>query len=110
MLDNKKAYISISWWMSAHAKFKTCAVHANALEFLNWATNVRICLFLSIQICERIADKYVSFYIHHSLLCQLIECELAWLPQEDGNLVSINVKLVGLYKWRDGVYQCHLMH
>jgi len=49
------------------------------------------------------------FYIHHNLLCQLIEYELGMAQkgywQEDGNLVGINVKLVGYTNGGNGVYQ-----
>jgi hypothetical protein len=45
---------------------------------------------------------WLIFYIHYGLLRQLIEYGLGMAQkcyqQEDGNSVSQNVKLVGLYK------------
>jgi hypothetical protein len=46
-------------------------------KFLNWATNVGICyLYKYSKYVEGLLINMSHFYIHHSLLCQLIEYEL----------------------------------
>jgi hypothetical protein len=46
-------------------------------KILNWATNVRICYLSKYsKYVEGLLITMSHFYIHHSLLCQLIEYEL----------------------------------